>query len=237
MKSLTLVIGLLVSGSLYATGVRPPSPVEPAYAADQKRVNADSLAYEVAQFRAVAEWNTALDQLEATKAELADMKTIFDRAQELLKIQQISQDRYIFAKFRYESRLIEIPRLEFEIERAKAASEFYRLMVISIGNPERDLRSEIVAARTAEMNAQISALKLQTQIKEEELRLVEGHRVHGQDLNKRGALSQAALDERTIAARLVEEKLRAIRAQMLVAEMTLEGMNRARIRLQTNPAR
>jgi len=216
--ALTLLLSPLV-----AFAQRPP-PIDPAYAAEQPEMNAEVIAYETQQFRALLQWHVALDHCEMSKTRLKFLQSQYERQAQLRAAGHSTAENYMLAKYRFEAVKNDIQRFTIEAAQAKASMLVAKMRVMDQGNPIVDYRRDIIKARIDEMSNQIKAQRLMLENIEMEQKLFEGKARNGKVLTRTSSLSLSEADSRVLNAEVALKQAASLRSQIQTNELALKGL-------------
>lgn len=224
---LVLACATLAAGASVQESTQPPI----SYSADQPEITIQSMDYEAAQFKAVADWRLALDQAELWKIKHEFAAKEHERAKTLLAKEQISRERYWLYYYRAEAARLEQERQKSDARQHHATAVAYQLGVESYGNPQKDYRVKMIDARLDMLHAQCNSLGLALQIVELENKLAAAKRDHGTDLLSKGTIAQAHFDDRELAAQASAQQAVILRNQKAAAEAHILALEKTRARL------
>lgn len=222
MKALSvLLLALVICPPVQA---RDRAPFEPAYAATQSQITSESLEHEAEQFEEFGEWHTALDNAAMSRTEAALLRKEQARAEHLVKVDQITVEAGIIAKFKHDNALIQVTRYEAEAEHARASAMVAKLKLLQEGNPENDYRLDLTRARLEAREYYVKVLQAMLSSVEIEQELHALKLKGGKELLKRSTVSQRDFDMREFNHQNATERAAALRSQILVTQDTIEAL-------------
>lgn len=228
MRTLILA-ALLLSPSAWAQ--IEANSFEPALAAQQAQITADSLHWEAKQFQELAKWRSLQGKVKTSKGKTALLKRDLDRAQILVRSNQVTIEAYVTAKFLYEKNLSETARFEAEAAEALAKARVAKLQVLQSANAGADLRRELTQARLEAEENRVKSLQAALASTEEEHKLRELREKNGKTLVQRSALSEAGQDLRAFDTEDAASRAESLRAQIQVSEQMIQALHLALERL------
>ena len=138
-------------------------PFEPAYAADQTRVDFESLSHELNQFRYFSSWSVQQTELQNKKEERDSLKKTFDRLRDMSK-STVTAEKIELARYLWQMSEIEIEQITKRVDNARASAETEKLLIVQTGNPREDYTLFIAEKlkRSLEFEGELLGLSLKS---------------------------------------------------------------------------
>lgn len=230
MKTLVFIVGLCACVLADAREKAWPE-FEMAFAGDQPEINSESITAEASQIRSYLQWRRLQDDLEEAQLELEHKSRQLERAEHLNKEHYISFDDYTLAKYEHLKAKNHLTSLQFQIQQARAAAEFHRLKVIDKGSKEVNFLLEMSEASLIEKENERDSLSVELETMEYASYLATRKLVKSEKLLKERILSEAAGQDRKLAADLFAEEVESLKKRISDLDMIIKGLERNVARL------